>query len=78
MKKEQWEIDRQKADKRRTDGMSLLTKEQLKTLDETYEAINDFLNDYTDMFDVSSETARKLQIAFWGLRHEFKKENKEE
>lgn len=78
MTKEQWEIDREKADKKRKNGMSLLTEEQIKTLDETYEAVSDFVKDYSDMFDVSSETARKLQFAFWGLRHEFKKENKEE
>tara|TARA_R110000744_G_scaffold368992_1_gene479067 strand:- start:1319 stop:1543 length:225 start_codon:yes stop_codon:yes gene_type:complete len=74
MKKENWEIEREKEDKKRLNAMSSLTEEQIKTIDVTYEAISDFINDYSEIFDVSSETARKLQLAFWSMRNEFKKD----
>ncbi len=74
MKKENWEIEKEKEDEKRLNAMSSLTEEQIKTIDVTYEAISDFINDYSEMFDVSSETARKLQLAFWSMRHEFKKD----
>ncbi len=57
-----------------SEGMSSLTDEQRKTLDLTFYALHEFIQEYSDMFDVTSSTARKLQDAFWSVRSNFNKE----
>ena len=48
-----------------------LTDDQKLALDETFNALQEFIQEYSDMFDVTSDTARKLQGAYWAFRSEF-------
>ena len=48
-----------------------LTEEQEKAIKQTNEALTDFVQEFSEMFDVSVDTARKLQTSFWAMRHAF-------
>jgi len=43
----------------------------MQAIHNTYDAMHDFIGEYSDSFDVSSETARKLQNSFWKISYEF-------
>ena len=51
--------------------MAQLTPDQMEAIHNTYDAMQDFVHEYSDMFDVTSETARKLQNSFWTISHQF-------
>ena len=70
-KKQEWEIEAEKKNALRDQGMKSLTPNQIKALDQTYVALSEFVSEYSEMFDITSENARKLQYAYWDLRHEF-------
>ena len=53
--------------------MSSLTDDQRKTLDDTFDVLQEFIQEYSEMFDVTSETARKMQTVYWAYRNEFNK-----
>lgn len=71
MVKDEWEKERMKRDRINSEGMSSLTDDQRKTLDDTFDVLQEFIQEYSDMFDVTSDTARKLQGAYWAFRSEF-------
>jgi|TARA_R110000796_G_scaffold215324_2_gene331315 hypothetical protein len=54
-------------------GMRSLTNAQEQLLDDTYDVLSDFVQEYSEMFDVTSETARKLQTVYWSYINEFNK-----
>ena len=70
-KKLQWEIEAEKKNALRSQAIKSLTSDQVKALDQTYVALSEFVSEYSEMFDITSENARKLQYAYWELRHEF-------
>tara|TARA_R100000654_G_scaffold74477_1_gene108957 strand:+ start:62 stop:301 length:240 start_codon:yes stop_codon:yes gene_type:complete len=70
-KKLQWEIEAEKKNALRSQAIKSLTSDQVKALDQTYVALSEFVSEYSEMFDITSENARKLQYAYWQLRHEF-------
>ncbi len=72
-KKSEWEIERDKQNAIREKAIKSLTPEQTKVIDEAYNALAEFVSEYSEMFDVTSDNARKLQHAFWNIRHEFNK-----
>ena len=74
-KKSELEIEREKEIAIKNKAIKSLTPDQMKAIDETYIALAEFVSEYSEMFDVTSDNARKLQHAFWGLRHEFNKGN---
>ena len=71
MVKDKWEKEQMKRDRINSEGMSSLTDEQRKTLDDTFDVLQEFIQEYSEMFDVTSETARKLQNSFWQISHQF-------
>ena len=67
----EWEIERDKAGAIREAAMKSLTVDQMEAIHNTYDAMQDFIQEYSDMFDVTSETARKMQNSFWAISHQF-------
>ena len=70
-RKNQWEIERDKENALRTKAMSSLTKDQLKTINKTYKAIENALFNIREMEDLYLSDIRKLDNAFWKLKHQF-------
>ena len=71
MTKTNWEKEQKSKQRINSEGMSSLTDDQKLALDETFNALQEFIQEYSDMFDVTSDTARKLQGAYWAFRSEF-------
>ena len=70
-KKEQWEIEREKADAIREKAMMSLTQDQLQALNKTYKAIENALCNIREMEDLYLSDIRNLDNAFWKLKHQF-------
>ena len=69
--REEWEIKADELAQVRSESMAQLTPDQMKAIHNTYDAMQDFIQEYSDMFDVTSETARKMQNSFWAISHQF-------
>ena len=48
-----------------------MTPHQIEAVSIAHDALGDFMRDFSEMFDVSTDTARKLQTSFWKMRHAF-------
>jgi len=56
----------------RKQAIKHLTPEQTKALREAGEALGEFVDEWTETFDLHNpETPRKLQSAFWSIKHLF-------
>tara|TARA_R100000781_G_C3967799_1_gene89039 strand:+ start:64 stop:339 length:276 start_codon:yes stop_codon:yes gene_type:complete len=66
-----WEKEQAEMKKRNAEGIKGLTQQQITCLNESHKTMALFLSEYSDMFDVTSECARKMQDAFWSLRNNF-------
>lgn len=53
-------------------AMQNLTEEQLEAVRCAQSALHDFVHDFTEMFDVSVDTARHLQSAFYRMGSAFR------
>lgn len=73
MAKDEWEKAHKQRNRINSEGMSSLTDEQKQTLDDTFDVLQEFIQEYSEMFDVTSETARKMQNVYWAYRNEFNK-----
>ena len=71
VKKEKWEIERDKENKLRADAMKSLTKGQLDTINLAYKAIEDALFNIKEIEDLHLSDIKNLDIAFWRLRNQF-------
>ena len=70
-KKNEWEIERDKADVIRSKAMKGLTEDQLKAINRTYKAIEDALHNIREMEDLYLSDIRNLDNAFWVLKYQF-------
>ena len=70
-KKNEWEIERDKADAIRSKAMKGLTEDQLKAINRTYKAIDDALHNIREMEDLYLSDIRNLDNAFWVLKYQF-------
>jgi len=77
MVKAEWKFDVLKEQGKKElvnfEGMSSLTDEQRETLNDTFDVLQEFLQEYREMFDVTSETARKMHAVYWAYKDEFNK-----
>ena len=65
---EPWEL----AEHNRREAVKQLTPEQTKAITETQEALSDFVEQWTENFDICDpDVPRKLQTAFWHLHNCF-------
>lgn len=62
---------RKKYAEERMQAMSALSDTQIKAIQETTEALRDFTQEFSEMFDIHTETARKLHAAFWSMHSSF-------
>ena len=69
--KNEWQIERDKADAIRAKAMKTLTEDQLNAIKETRRALEDALNMLGEMNDLYLSDIRKLDDAFWKLKNEF-------
>ena len=67
------QADWEKEQIKNSEGMSSLTDEQRETLNDTFDVLQEFLREYREMFDVTSETARKMHNVYWAYINEFNK-----
>ena len=70
-KKNEYEIERDKADAIRAKAMKGLTEDQLKAINRTYKAIEDALHNIREMEDLYLSDIRNLDNAFWVLKYQF-------
>jgi|TARA_R110000772_G_scaffold158396_1_gene269575 hypothetical protein len=70
------QADWEKEQIKNSEGMSSLTDEQRETLNDTFDVLQEFLREYREMFDVTSETARKMHNVYWAYINEFNKIHK--
>ena len=70
-KKNEYEIERDKADAIRAKAMKGLTEDQLKAINRTYKAIEDALHNIREMEDLYLSDIRNLDNAFWKLKYQF-------
>ena len=69
--RELWAEKREKASAEKGEAMANLTSEQQIAISKSNEALREFVQEFGDMFDVSTDTARKLQNAFWAMHNAF-------
>mgnify|MGYP006102120719 FL=1 len=70
-RKAKWELERDKQDALRKKATKSLTEDQLQALNKTYKAIEDALYNIREMEDLYLSDIRKLDNAFWKLKHQF-------
>jgi hypothetical protein len=70
-RKNQWEIERDKENALRTKAMNSLTVDQLNAIKETHKTLANVLEMIRDCNDIYLSDARKLDDAFWKLKHQF-------
>ena len=70
-RKNQWEIERDKEDALRTKAMNSLTVDQLNAIKETHKTLANVLEMIRDCNDIYLSDVRKLDDAFWKLKHQF-------
>ena len=75
-RKNQWQIERDKADSLRTKAMKSLTVDQLNAIKETHKTLADCLMMIRDCNDLYLSDTRKLDNVFWKLKNEFNLEEK--
>ena len=77
IKKDKWEIERDKQDALKTKAMKSLTVDQLNAIKETHETISSCLMMIRDCNDLYMSDIGKLENSFWKLKHQFLLENDE-
>jgi len=70
-RKNKWELEMDKADAIKAKAMNSLTEDQLKALNKTYKALENVLFNIREMEDLYLSDIRKLDTAFWKLKHQF-------
>jgi hypothetical protein len=70
-RKNQWEITRDKEAILRTKAMESLTVDQLNAIKETHKTLSNVLEIIRDCNDIYLSDAKKLDDAFWKLKHQF-------
>ena len=70
-KKSEWQIEREKIEAEQIKAINALTKEQAKALKNAHIALQEFVMEWSDMFDLSGDTPRKLQNSLYEIRHQF-------
>jgi len=75
-RKNQWQLERDKADSLRTRAMKSLTVGQLSAIKETHKTLEDTLSMLSEMNDLYLSDIRKLDNTFWKLKNEFNLEEK--
>ena len=79
MKKEDWQIEREKRLATQAKAIASLTENQRKAIDQTYEAMQTIRSNIYDMSDLYLSDIQKLDSAFWSMYHAFNKgENKDD
>ena len=69
--KNEYEIERDKADALRQKAMKSLTADQIKALNKTYKTLETVLDNIKVMEDICLSDIRNLNNAFWKLKHGF-------
>ena len=70
-KKNEWEIERDKADAFRKKSMTSLTADQINAINKTYKTLETVLDNIKVMEDICLSDIRNLNNAFWKLKHGF-------
>ena len=70
-KKNEWEIERDKADALRENAMKSLTADQINAINKTYKVLKNVLHNIREVEDIYLSDIRNLDTAFWKLRHQF-------
>jgi len=73
MKKEDWQIEREKRLATQAKAIASLTENQRKAIDQTYEAMQTIRSNIYDMSDLYLSDIQKLDSAFWSMYHAFNK-----
>ena len=70
-KKNQYQIEREREEAIIKKTMKGLTSDQLKAIDETHKSLANALSMLTETNDLYLSDIRKLDDAFWKLKHQF-------
>ena len=70
-KKNEWEIQRDKQNALRAKTMKSLTADQLNAIKQTHKTLSDALDMLRECNDLYLSDIRKLDDAFWKLKHQF-------
>ena len=76
VKKEKWEIERDRQELLRKKAMKSLTKEQIDAINFTHETLSSALDMIAECNDMYLSDIHKLNDAFWKLKHQFNLEDK--
>jgi hypothetical protein len=67
-----WQREREARNMREQEAFYNLSEEQQKAILLAKEVLQDFVNEWTDSFDIyNPETPRKMQQAFWAFQNHF-------
>jgi hypothetical protein len=70
-KKNQYQIEREREEAIIKKSMKSLTVDQLKAIEETHKSLANALSMLTETNDLYLSDIRKLDDAFWKLKHQF-------
>jgi len=71
VKKEKWEIERDKENKLKADAMKSLTPQQLQTLEKVHITLDTVLHNIREIDDIYLTDIKELDICTWQLKNEF-------
>ena len=75
-RKNKWQLERDKQDRVRSKAMKSLTKDQIKAIEQTHEALKGSLDMLRDCNDLYLSDINKLENAFWSINNQFNMEEK--
>jgi len=75
---EQWEIDSNKEKAKIQKAFDALTVDQVKSLYKTHDALVDALGMINDCQDLYLSDVKRLESAYWSLKHNFNLEDKKD
>jgi len=70
-KKTEWQLENEKREKERTEGMKGLTEDQMQAIKRVHRTLKNALHNIREMDDIYLSEIRDMDEAMWKVEHQF-------
>ena len=70
-KKTEWQLENEKREKERAEGMKGLTKDQMQSIKRVHRTLKNVLHNIREMDDIYLSEIRDMDEAMWKVEHQF-------
>jgi ribosomal protein S2 len=70
-KKTEWQLENEKREKERAEGMKGLTKDQMQAIKRVHRTLKNVLHNIREMDDIYLSEIRDMDEAMWKVEHQF-------